>query len=217
MACFCEDGYKLCGEFIGHVNNLLTTSFQLQRLKSTIWEEDHEWWISKDLKGGCCGLFEGVILGFIWRDRGKPQKPFKIVSNLPKILKQLHPTYHYANKLGRIILYHRVSYMWHLIGYKTVTNHAQIFPFMKIFYCNLNTLTSTLNPCHYHRPSGVQSLKYHWKMPKHTDMCAVHQILYKTMPCISFMCVCCGHDLASSIITLLTRAANMFWYRTAVS
>jgi hypothetical protein len=33
------------------------------------WENNHEWWVGKDLEGGGCGLFQGTILAFVWRER----------------------------------------------------------------------------------------------------------------------------------------------------
>jgi hypothetical protein len=31
-------------------------------------EDGHEKWVNKDLEGVGCGMFEGVIPGFAWRD-----------------------------------------------------------------------------------------------------------------------------------------------------
>jgi hypothetical protein len=59
-----------------------TTEAMKCRMK---WEDYHNWWVGKNI-GGSCGLFEGIILEFAWRDWGKPQETLvTIASHLVEI------------------------------------------------------------------------------------------------------------------------------------
>lgn len=45
------------------------------------WEDDHEWWVKKDLEGGGHCLFDGTILEFMWRDWGNSWIANTVVKN----------------------------------------------------------------------------------------------------------------------------------------
>lgn len=59
----------------------LRTLSGLRRLHSIEWY-DWEWWIEKDGKGSCCGLFEDIIVVFVWADWDKPRIISVRITNL---------------------------------------------------------------------------------------------------------------------------------------
>jgi len=49
-------------------------------------EDNHKWWIGKDLEGGIYSLFQGMILTFTWKHWGKSwNSSVMIAGNLTKI------------------------------------------------------------------------------------------------------------------------------------
>jgi hypothetical protein len=45
------------------------------------WEDYHEYWVSKELKGSEHGLFEGTVTTFILKDWGHPHKHLRTAGN----------------------------------------------------------------------------------------------------------------------------------------